>query len=54
MSQVTPRRFRLDIRKHFFMERLVRCWNRLLRKVVVSQSLEMLRRRVDVALRGMA
>lgn len=55
MSDLQDFSFRLQILgRNFFPEREVMCWNRLLRKVVVSQSLEMLRRRVDVALRGMA
>ena len=46
-------RFRSYIRKNFFLERVARLWTRPPREAVESPSLEVFKKRVVVALRGM-
>ncbi|KFV43091.1 hypothetical protein N341_01420, partial [Tyto alba] len=43
-------RFKLDVRKKFFMMKIVKHWNRLPRKVVDIPSLETFKVRLDWAL----
>lgn len=42
--------YRLDARRSFFTEKVVRNWNRLLRQVVESPSWEVFKEHVDVHL----
>ena len=46
-------KFRLDIRKRFFTERVVARWNRLPSEVVTAPSLSEFKKRLDCALSQM-
>jgi len=50
MVKLRQGRFRLDIRRRFFTQRVVMHWNRLLKGVVGAPSLETFKARLDVAL----
>ena len=52
-SKLHQGRFRLDMRKHFFAERVVKPWNRLPGEVVDAPSLPVLQKHLDDALNNM-
>ncbi|KFZ59066.1 hypothetical protein N338_08896, partial [Podiceps cristatus] len=52
-SKLCQGRFRLDIRKHFFTERMVKHWNRLPGEKVDAPSLSLFKKHLDNVLNNL-
>jgi len=50
MAQSCTREFRLEMQKHLFTKRVVKCWNKLPREAINAPCLSVLNRYLDSAL----